>query len=102
DKDTIAIEAAYGLGEVVVSGSLNPDRYLVSKKKGKIIKKDIARQTWTVRKVNSKDHSSHFWLDHLLDRYGNADFEVVKTLGLAVVDAPRLKERSPAFFNCPD
>ena len=32
NKDEIVIEAAYGLGETVVSGSVNPDMYVVDKK----------------------------------------------------------------------
>ena len=46
DMDHISIEAAYGLGEVVVLGAVTPDRYLVNKKTLKITNKDIHKQTW--------------------------------------------------------
>ncbi len=46
DMDTLVIEAAYGLGEVVVSGSVTPDTYKVNKKTLEITFKDIAKQTW--------------------------------------------------------
>ncbi|MFC1656438.1 phosphoenolpyruvate synthase [Patescibacteria group bacterium] len=46
DMDHIFIEAAYGLGEVVVLGAVTPDRYLVNKKTLKITNKDIHKQTW--------------------------------------------------------
>jgi pyruvate,water dikinase len=46
DLDHISIEAAYGLGEVVVLGAVTPDRYLVDKKTLEITAKDIFKQTW--------------------------------------------------------
>jgi len=50
DKNLIAIEAAYGLGEVVVSGAVSPDRYLVDKKTLKIKKKEVSKQTWAIKR----------------------------------------------------
>ncbi|NPA87043.1 MAG: phosphoenolpyruvate synthase [Candidatus Diapherotrites archaeon] len=41
----IIIEAAYGLGEAVVSGMVTPDEYVVDKKTLRIIEKKIAKQT---------------------------------------------------------
>jgi len=41
----IVIEGAWGLGEAVVSGAVNPDEYLVDKNTGEITKK-IKKQTW--------------------------------------------------------
>ncbi|MGV8176736.1 MAG: phosphoenolpyruvate synthase [Candidatus Bilamarchaeaceae archaeon] len=52
DVDLIMIEGAYGLGEVVVSGSVTPDTYLVSKGKFDIVEKRVARQTWMLTKVD--------------------------------------------------
>lgn len=46
DLDHISIEAAYGLGEVVVLGAVTPDRYLVDKKTLEITAKDVFKQTW--------------------------------------------------------
>ena len=46
DLDHISIEAAYGLGEVVVLGAVTPDRYLVDKKTMQITAKDVFKQTW--------------------------------------------------------
>jgi pyruvate, water dikinase len=42
----LSVEAAYGLGQPVVSGELTPDQYLVDKKSGKITYKYVAKQTW--------------------------------------------------------
>jgi len=55
DRNKISIEAAYGLGEVVVSGSVTPDRYVVDKNTFKMDVKDIAQQTWMLVKVNDKN-----------------------------------------------
>jgi pyruvate,water dikinase len=46
DLEHISIEAAYGLGEVVVLGAVTPDRYLVDKKTLEISAKDVFKQTW--------------------------------------------------------
>lgn len=44
DKNTLVIEAIYGLGEYIVQGKVTPDQYLVDKKKLKIVKKKIGVQ----------------------------------------------------------
>ena len=46
DSNKIAIEAAYGLGEAVVSGELSPDFYIVDKTELDIKDKRISRQEW--------------------------------------------------------
>ncbi len=46
DRSKIIIEAIRGLGEMIVSGDVTPDHYIVSKDKLKIIGKDIKRQEW--------------------------------------------------------
>jgi pyruvate,water dikinase len=46
DTQRLTIEAAYGLGEAVVSGSVTPDFYLVSKNAFSIADKRVAKQEW--------------------------------------------------------
>ncbi|NYZ78559.1 phosphoenolpyruvate synthase, partial [Candidatus Micrarchaeota archaeon] len=55
DPNRIGIEAAYGLGEIVVSGSITPDSYTVKKDTLEIIEKNIAKQTWMITKINGKN-----------------------------------------------
>lgn len=56
DLKHISIEAAYGLGEVVVLGAVTPDRYLVNKETLKIDSKEIFKQTWMLtRESGSSD-----------------------------------------------
>lgn len=44
NKETITIEAVLGLGEMIVSGDVTPDHYIVSKKDLKIVSKEIKKQ----------------------------------------------------------
>ncbi len=55
EKDVVMIEGAYGLGEVVVSGSVTPDTYRVSKGSFEILSKEISTQDWMIVKHGGKD-----------------------------------------------
>ncbi len=55
DKNQVMIEGAYGLGEVVVSGSVTPDTYFVDKTKNQISKKVLSKQTWMLIKKDGKN-----------------------------------------------
>jgi len=46
NQKEVSIEAAFGLGQPVVSGELTPDQYIVRKKTSEIIDKQIMKQTW--------------------------------------------------------
>ncbi len=54
DPNIITIEAAYGLGEAVVSGEVTPDTYHVRKDTWEIASKHIAKQEWMFAKINGK------------------------------------------------
>lgn len=41
-RNELLINASYGLGEAIVSGTVNPDQFTIDKISGKIIKKEIA------------------------------------------------------------
>ena len=55
DKEKIVIEAGWGLGEAIVSGSVTPDRYVVNKKDLQILIKEINQQDWKITKVGEAD-----------------------------------------------
>ncbi len=55
DKTKISIEAGFGLGEAVVSGSITPDRYIVDKKSFEIIEKEVSPQEWKIAKVGKEN-----------------------------------------------
>lgn len=46
DRNKIAIEAVFGLGQPIVSGEITPDQYLIDKADLKILSKKIVGQTW--------------------------------------------------------
>lgn len=49
ESDVIVIEAAFGLGDALVSGKITPDTYTVRKRDGYIVDKEISRQQLCVR-----------------------------------------------------
>ncbi|MBU2477420.1 phosphoenolpyruvate synthase [Candidatus Micrarchaeota archaeon] len=51
DTSKIIIEAGFGLGEAVVSGSITPDTYTVEKNSFKIIEKKISKQEWSIERA---------------------------------------------------
>ncbi len=53
DKSKISIEAVLGLGEMIVSGDVTPDHYIVSKDDVKIIDKEIKKQEWKLVKSDA-------------------------------------------------
>jgi pyruvate,water dikinase len=48
NENSLVIEAGYGLGEAIVSGSVTPDRYIIDKSKSEITDKEINSQTWKI------------------------------------------------------
>lgn len=77
DLDHISIEAAYGLGEVVVLGAVTPDRYLVDKKTMAITAKDVFKQTWMLTRESGSGDTG--------------DLTVLQKEGIPV--APELQEK---------
>jgi pyruvate,water dikinase len=45
DRSVIAIEGSWGLGSAIVSGEVTPDKYVVSKVTGEIVKRDVSAKT---------------------------------------------------------
>jgi pyruvate,water dikinase len=50
DRSKIIIEAGFGLGETIVSGSVTPDNYVIAKNNLQILNKKINHQTWMLTK----------------------------------------------------
>jgi len=46
NENEIVVEACFGLGEAIVSGSVNPDSYIVDKNTMEIKSKDVKEQEW--------------------------------------------------------
>lgn len=60
DHDQIIIEAGLGLGEAVVSGSITPDSYVVSKRTLSIIEKQVNTQNKALYRV---EYGGNKWKD---------------------------------------
>ncbi len=54
EKDRIVIEAVWGLGEMIVQGSVMPDKYLVQKETFAILYKEISDQAIQLARVNNE------------------------------------------------
>jgi len=54
DTSKIIIEACFGLGEAIVSGSITPDTYIVDKKTMKIMEKKVSYQEWMLKRSAGK------------------------------------------------
>jgi pyruvate,water dikinase len=64
NKDKITIEAVLGLGEMIVSGDVTPDHYVVDKKSLKIIEKQIKKQEWKlVKKAGAHGKTDNIKID---------------------------------------
>ncbi|MEM2947900.1 MAG: phosphoenolpyruvate synthase [Candidatus Anstonellales archaeon] len=57
DESILTIEAGYGLGEYIVSGTITPDTYRVNKNTLEILSKDISTQTKKLIRVGDKNES---------------------------------------------
>ena len=55
DTSKLIIEAGFGLGEAIVSGSVTPDRYLVNKEDLQIYDKEVNSQEFKITKVGKEN-----------------------------------------------
>ncbi|MEM4254858.1 MAG: phosphoenolpyruvate synthase [Candidatus Norongarragalinales archaeon] len=55
NENNMVIEAGFGLGEAVVSGSITPDKYVVDKRNFKIIEKTVEKQERMIVKTPKGD-----------------------------------------------
>ncbi len=60
DENQMIIEAGFGLGEAIVSGSITPDAYVVSKKDNTLIDTNINNQT---KAMYRKKDGGNKWID---------------------------------------
>jgi pyruvate,water dikinase len=64
NRDKITIEAVLGLGEMIVSGDVTPDHYVVDKKTLKISEKQIKKQEWKlVKKAGAHGKADNIKID---------------------------------------
>ncbi|MYI94703.1 hypothetical protein F4083_10360 [Candidatus Poribacteria bacterium] len=75
DENVCIVESNWGLGESVVSGSITPDSFQISRKTGEILKKDIASKKEMITEVGvqgipeSKQNTQSLSDDQLMELY---------------------------------
>lgn len=78
-EPTTIIEAGWGLGEAVVSGSISPDNYVVDRRKKKILQRNIA--TKNLMHIRDRDTGKTIQKkvpDDLMDKKVLTDIELMK------------------------
>ncbi|MBN2478035.1 phosphoenolpyruvate synthase [Candidatus Micrarchaeota archaeon] len=83
DRDSLMIEAAFGLGEVVVSGQITPDTYIIDKKTMDINEKIIAAQPWMIVKVDGENKKVNI-KEEAQKRQKISDSEIVKLAQIGI------------------
>jgi len=78
NKDTVVIEAIYGLGEYIVGGEITPDHYEVSKSQNKITTKSIVAQTKQL--VRSKEGNKSITVSRPYQKLQKLDDEQILNL----------------------
>jgi pyruvate,water dikinase len=64
NKEQITIEAVLGLGEMIVSGDVTPDHFVVDKKSNQISEKQIKKQEWKlVKKAGAHGKTDNIKID---------------------------------------
>jgi pyruvate,water dikinase len=64
DRSKITIEAVLGLGEMIVSGDVTPDHYVVSKDNMQIVQKEVKAQEWKlIKKEGGKGKEDNIKVD---------------------------------------
>ncbi|MBU0461917.1 MAG: phosphoenolpyruvate synthase, partial [Nanoarchaeota archaeon] len=80
NMDEIVIEAGWGLGEAVVSGSINPDLYIVDKNTMEVKKVEVRKQEWGLFRNPKTGENEKRDIDHDLMEQRVLNDTQVKTL----------------------
>jgi pyruvate,water dikinase len=81
NNDEIIIEAIYGLGEAIVSGSVNPDTYLINKKDNIIMDKSIRYQS---KMLKLENNNTNKWVNLKENRKQKLSDELINKLCMIV------------------
>ena len=93
NKNQIIIEAGFGLGEAIVSGSITPDKYVVSKKDFRIIEKKINEQ----KKFLIKDKKKHTKWKNLSNKKAN----IQKLSDKEIIELSKLIKKLEEHYKAP-
>jgi pyruvate,water dikinase len=78
DKDRIIIESVWGLGEMIVQGSVIPDKYVVQKGTFAILSKEVSDQSIQLIRVKGGENKQVEVPKNIRDKQKISDEEIVK------------------------
>lgn len=93
DTNQLIIEAGYGLGEAIVSGSITPDSYVVSKKDWAMIDINVAQQE---KKIVRKGEEGNEWVEVNLP-----DQDTQKITDEQIIELSKLVVRIEKHYDFP-
>lgn len=83
DKERIIIESVWGLGEMIVQGSVIPDKYVVQKGTFAILSKEVSDQSIQLVRVKGKDNKEIEVPKSIRNKQKITDEEIVKLAKIA-------------------
>jgi pyruvate,water dikinase len=78
DKDRIIIESVWGLGEMIVQGSVIPDKYVVQKGTFAILSKEVSDQSIQLVRAKGKENKESEVPKNIRDKQKITDEEIIK------------------------
>ncbi|MCX6786033.1 MAG: hypothetical protein NTZ18_04250 [Candidatus Komeilibacteria bacterium] len=93
DKNQLIIEAGYGLGEAIVSGTITPDSYVVHKKEGTILDINISKQE---KQIILKPGGGS-----ILKPVAKAIQEKQKLTGKQIMELAEIVKKIEKHYGCP-
>jgi pyruvate,water dikinase len=83
DKERIIIESVWGLGEMIVQGSVIPDKYVVQKGTFAILSKEVSDQSTQLVRVKGGDNREIEVPKNIRDKQKITDEEIIKLAKIA-------------------
>lgn len=94
DTTKLVIEAGYGLGEAIVSGSVTPDRYIFDKQSGKITAKEVNSQDWKIVRSATGEGDQHVSVSE-------ADRKDQKMSDAEIIELAKIGKKIEEHYNLP-
>ncbi|MDO8428263.1 MAG: phosphoenolpyruvate synthase [Candidatus Diapherotrites archaeon] len=91
-SNNLIVEAGYGLGESIVSGSITPDTFLIEKEQLQIIKKHISKQEWQIVKFKGKTKKTSV---------SKKDWQKQKITDQQTLEIAAIGKRIEAYYKVP-
>lgn len=103
DKNQLIIEAGYGLGEAIVSGTITPDSYVVHKKEGTILDINISTQEKQIimKSGGSPRSRSGVAGGTVLKPVAKANQSKQKLTGKQIIELSEIIKRIEKHYGCP-